>query len=179
MASGDASTSVTASDVASSSASELASTSRDAQKRKAGDADVVPGMTQNGNASKKAKSADSNDEGQEDDEWALFQKEVLANVGKSGDQSSTTDTNSSAVGHPPEPLREDNVPRSTYVSATVEVAPQLRGSGHGREEGGDATTEESEETEAQKRRRLLREEKEEIISRLEAEQQQQDEADER
>lgn len=128
----------------------------------------------------------------DDDEWALFQREVLSMA----DQPQGEDRSASShpINHTKAASSNDQEPRSrpshapanegaspdAYANATVEVAPQLNKAGDGTAlEGSDGTATQFEETEAQKRRRRVREDKEEIMARLEEEQRQQDEADER
>lgn len=128
----------------------------------------------------------------DDDEWALFQREVLSMA----DQVQGEDISASShpINHKKAAASNDQEPRSrpshapaneraspdAYANATVEVAPQLTKQTDGAGlESDDATTTQLEETEAQKRRRRMREDKEEIMARLEEEQRQQDEADQR
>lgn len=129
-------------------------------------------------ANKKTKATSVEGSDGEDDEWAVFQREVLSKV--------TEEQQSDAVGrHSVGASRSSSLSQgasaqqavpSVYATATVEVAPQLRSRpGDGAEEAEELEAEDEEE----RRQRLLREEKEEIFSRLDAEQQQQEEAEQR
>lgn len=160
----------------SNSASKVAGPS--SSKRKAdGNVNGTAVASTSSSSAKKVKPSATD----EDDEWALFQKEVLsaadADEGRSLSEAVPSRPVASAAKSGPSTA---NPPSTTYASATIEVAPQLRnGDQGGQGKEGAVSDAQEEETEEQKRRRKLREEKEEIYSRIEEEQRLQDEAQDR
>ncbi|CAO1619737.1 unnamed protein product [Parajaminaea phylloscopi] len=158
---------------------ETERTRQDGAKRKAPNEVSHSGIVKKSKAETARGSAEQATNGVEgDDEWARFQREVLADVNAAPETQAGPSFPSDSVKKNPAQASRPRSEQTAYSSsATIEVEPQLKPAGG--EEKVDQDDGQSEQDEEHQRRRLLQEEKEEIFSRLDAEQQQQEEAEER